>query len=57
MFSLESPVGESNLQKVQKLTQEVARNSIDTQIEAVSQSWKEGGSKQDTEAQLLKDKS
>lgn len=38
MFSLESPVGKSNLQKVQKLTQEVARHSIDTQIEAVSQS-------------------
>lgn len=38
MFSLESPVGESNLQKGQKLTQGVARHSIDTQIEAVSQS-------------------
>lgn len=38
MLSLESHVGESNLQQGQKLTQEVAWHSIGTQIEAVSQS-------------------
>lgn len=57
MLSLESHIGESNLQQGQKLTQEVAWHFFGTQIEAVSQSWKEGGSKQDTEAELLKGKS
>lgn len=39
---MESQIGESNLQKGQKLTQEVARESVDTQAEAISQKPKGG---------------